>query len=158
MKKFLAWLLGTVNGVAIIYAIMLTFVFPSISNASPPTILRQGEKGIPSTYQATVHVMGSPGETKTIHVDNVARTARQLYENGGGTWLNGGSAPFGFFLSCESKDIRIAFGGSTASTTLGHKFPAEGSWIQPGIDWITYSSWHSASATDNVTCQFTPEY
>lgn len=138
--------------------LVLVLAFPAVTFALPPTILPPGVQGMPPQYQATVPVMGRPGLTKPIYVDNVARTAQQLYQNAGGTWLNGGSAPFGFFLSCEAKDIRIAFGGSVASGTLGHKFPADQAWIPPGAYWASTASLRALSASDNVACQFTPQY
>jgi hypothetical protein len=143
---------------AVLISIGLVVAGSPMAFALPPTILPPGVQGMPSTYQPTVPVMGRPGLTKTVHVDNVARTAQQLYVGGGGTWLNGGSAPFGFLLTCESKDIRIAFGGSTASGTLGHKFPAENSWLPPGFYWTSTASLRAISVSDNVVCQFTPEY
>ncbi len=106
---------------------------------------------------------GEPGPTKTVYVDNVTRSLQSLYERAGGTWAYTDTAgmkraPNQVFITCESKATRWAFNGTAATTSVGHVFPADSSWHLPGGRYIQTSSAIAGVATDNVTCQMTPEY
>jgi len=116
-----------------------------------------------TNYKGVLPVYGYPGPTKTVNVDNGARTIQSPYERGGGTWLNGQfsnstHAPIGMFITCATTATHWVFGGSTPSATLGHPLPADGSWhfIQPF--WMSTGKAFGAGAADNVTCHMTPEY
>jgi hypothetical protein len=117
-----------------------------------------GSQGMPRTFQATIPLWGNPGLTKTVNVDNVARTIRSIYERGGGTYLAGGAPPIGALITCESKNTRWAFGGTTPTTTVGNLFPADYSWHIPGPWYMSSGQAISTVSSDNVTCQMTPEY
>jgi hypothetical protein len=142
---------------AVLVAVLFVVGVPVLAFSEPPTIVPPGSYGLPNYYQATVSVHGVPGKTVTFTVDNTARTMQALYEGAGGTWIQAGVAPFEFLLTCENQDIRIAFGGATASATLGHRFASDGSWLQPGRHWMSSASLRSVTDSASV-CQFTPGY
>ena len=106
---------------------------------------------------------GTPGPTKTVYVDNVAKSLQTLYTNAGGTWVLTDTAgvkrtPSQVFITCESKATKWGFGGTTPTTTLGHTFTADSSWHLPGERYIGTAMGISTVVSDNVTCQMTPEY
>ena len=112
-------------------------------------------------YKGTMTVWSYPGATKTVYVDNGARTLQSLYERAGGTWLGGNftaHAPIGMFITCATTATHWAFGGSTPSATLGHVLPADSSWHFTGPFYMSTGKGYGATASDNVTCQMTPEY
>ena len=112
-------------------------------------------------FKGTMTVWSYPGATKSITVDNTAKTLQALYEAGGGTWLGGNftaHAPIGMFVTCATTDSRWAFGGTTPSTTVGHILPAGSSWHFTGPFYMSTGKANSTSGTDNVTCMMTPEY
>lgn len=105
---------------------------------------------------------GVPLPTETVYVDNVARSFRSLYERAGGTWASTDSAgmvsvPFGVFITCASTATHWGFGGTVPTTAVGHVFPADLSWNLLGGDFISTGNGIGAGATDNVTCQLTPQ-
>ena len=105
---------------------------------------------------------GVPMATKTVYVDNVARTFQSLYERGGGTWASADgtgavTVPFGVFITCATTDTHWGFGGTAPTTAVGHYFPAGSSWNLLGGDFISSGKGIGAGATDNVTCQMTPQ-
>jgi len=124
-----------------------------------PAWVRAGGNSL-SRVDGEISILPHPGATKTINVDNVARTLQGLYENGGGTWLaeDGTISPIGVIITCETNDTRWAFGGSTPTTALGHVFPADSSWILLGSGAIDSMMGISKEAADNTTCQSTPLY
>lgn len=106
---------------------------------------------------------GETGATKTIHVDNVARSFQTLYTNAGGTWAYTDTAgkvrsPNGVFITCETLATRWGFGGTTPTTSLGHVFTQDSSWHLAGENYVLTGKGIASGATDNVTCQMTPEY
>jgi hypothetical protein len=112
-----------------------------------------------TNYPGTMSVWGVPGATKTVNVDNAARTIQALYEAGGGTWLGGYDStivPIGVLITCPTTDTRWAFGGSTPSATVGHVLPADSSWFLVGPAWISTGKGYGNTASDNVACQMTP--
>lgn len=112
-------------------------------------------------YPGGISVYGYPGDTKTVYVDNAASTIQAMYEAGGGTWLGGYDntvAPIGMFITCATTATHWAFGASTPSATLGHPFPADSSWHFINPYWMSTGQGFGAAASDNVTCQMTPEY
>ena len=121
---------------------------------------------VSNSFPADFILWGTPGATKKVYVDNVARTLRSTYERGGGTWIYTDASgtkrtPYRMFITCEgSKKIRWAFGGTTPEidNTVGHAFPENGSWPLPGERYLESAIVISAVATDNVVCQETPEY
>ena len=113
-----------------------------------------------TNYPGTLSVYGYPWPTKTVYVDNSAKTIQAMYEAGGGTWLGGYDGtitPIGMFITCATTATHWAFGGSTPSATLGHVFPADSSWHFINPNWMSTGKGFGAGATDNVTCQMTPE-
>jgi hypothetical protein len=114
-----------------------------------------------TNYPGTLPVYGYPGPTKLVYIDNGSRTIQSIYERGGGTWLGGpegGVAPIGMFITCATTTTHWAFGGDNASVTVGHIFPAGSSWHFINPFWMSTGRTFGAGATDNVTCQMTPEY
>jgi hypothetical protein len=114
-----------------------------------------------TNYPGTLPVYGYPGPTLIVNVDNGARTLQSLYERGGGTWLGGpegGVAPIGMFITCATTATHWTFGASTPSATAGHVLPADSSWHFINPYWMSTGKGYGAAASDNVTCQMTPEY
>jgi hypothetical protein len=114
-----------------------------------------------TNYPGTLSAWGYPGITKTVYIDNTAKTFQQHYERSGGTWLGGYDGtitPIGVFITCATTDTKWAFGGATPSATLGHVFPAGSSWHLVNPFYISTGKGFGNAATDNVTCQLTPEY
>lgn len=134
---------------AILCLIAVLALFPAWLSAGGDSLSR---------VNGSISILPHPGATKTINVDNVARTLQGLYENGGGAWLSGTTSPIGVILTCETNDTRWAFGGSTPTTALGHELPADSSWVLLGAGAIDSMMGISSGETDNTVCQSTPLY
>lgn len=112
-------------------------------------------------YPGNMPVWGYPGATKTVYVDNSAKTIQQMYEAGGGTWLGGhdsATRPIGMLIVCDTTETHWAFGGSTPSATLGIPLPADSSWQLIGPYWMSTGKGYGNTASDNVTCNMNPIY
>jgi hypothetical protein len=133
---------------------VLLLLIPSVALSGESSIRNLGD-GI---YQGFMLTDGVPGFTKDVYVDNVARTIKSLYERGGGTWDNADRVPISMLFTCESKAIRMGFGGSTPTASTLHSFPADSSWDKKGRFWMSTGIFIAGAATDNVHCAMTPVY
>ena len=138
---------------------LLVSVGPAL--ADTPSITQGTQAG---TYSATASVLGWPGPTKTVTVDNVARTIQAIYEAAGGRWLRGGAtatdtiSPIGMIFTCDNKATRFAFGGSDPTPTTMHAYPADISWALMGPGLMSTGKWISVSTTISTQCGMTPLY
>jgi len=147
MRKTLALL------VALSVVVFTTFAFAEFPSIQP------GSFTGPST--ATVPLWGQPGATKTVYVDNTARSIASLITRAGGSFMGGvggGLVPIGAFISCATTVTHWAFGGTSPTTAVGHTFPADSSWHLPGPFYVSTGMGIGAGASDNVACQMTLEY
>lgn len=142
-------------------AALVVLLIPALSEADWPSIPPEALTGYSS---ACVPILGQAGKSVDVYVDNVARTTRQLYERGGGSWVRGGATaaetvnPMGMLFTCESKDVRVGFGGGTPTASTLHKFVAESSWIPISPTLVSEGVWIAGAAADNVHCAMTPLY
>jgi hypothetical protein len=141
------------------FLLFLVFLVVGTASADTPSINQGTQTGL---WTGTVPVLGWPGPTKTVTVDNTARTIQSIYENGGGSWLRGGLAstdtiaPSGMIFTCKSSETRFAFGGSTPTASTMHSFPADASFILMGPGLMSTGKWIAASG--NTSCGMTPLY
>jgi hypothetical protein len=128
--------------------------FGTMVYAAEPSIRNLGD----GVYQGVLTTDGVPGLTKDVYVDNTARTIQSLYERGGGTWDNSSRVPISMLFTCETKAIRMGFGGSTPTASTLHPFPADSSWDRRGRYFMSTGKFIAGGATDNVHCAMTPVY
>lgn len=139
----------------LLFGILLAvLVLPTVLYSAESSIRNLGDR----VYQGVMPTDGVPGLTKDVYVDNTARTIQSLYERGGGTWDNSGRVPISMLFTCESKAIRVGFGGSTPTASTLHVFPADSSWDRKGRYFMSTGKFIAGAATDNVHCAMTPVY
>ena len=99
-----------------------------------------------------VESAGYPGNTTKITVSD---TATQIDSN---LVTRNGQPAVGLFVTCEDNDVRVTWGGTDPSTTLGHLLVTGQSLKLNNEEAIRNFKYINKSAGSNGTLMVTPEF
>lgn len=107
----------------------------------------------------TVPLEESVNPSVTITVDNTSSTLQEMVVTAGGSWKGGANRslyPVALLLTCDTTATRWYFGGSVPTALVGHKFPADGSWNELGVE--SLASMRGITTGSDASCAVTLKY